>query len=397
MATRWLVLTGLVVARIAFAFQFQALAVVAPGFVDQFALDALAVGTLVGLYMIPGLFLAIPGGLLSQWVGERRFLIGCLALIAAGGTICGFADGYWSIWMGRLVSGVGAIGMNVVMAKIVIDWFQGREIATAMALFLTGYPAGIAIALVTLGTLATPGGWSQAFLITGLLGLAALIVFAASYRPAQAQAARPRGAPRPSAGEIGMVCLAGAIWALYNAAYIIIVSFVPLFLHSTGMAPAPAASVVGVGMWVAIIAGPLGGILSDRLRRPTALIVTCVLVWGLGFTLVVPWADSLPVLLALVALVSFIGNLAPGPIVALAGEVLRPQVRSTGMGIFYTLLYVGLGLGPVLAGYVSDTTGNPAAPVYLIAVLAVLTVLALGLFRSLQARGFPAVVRESAA
>jgi predicted MFS family arabinose efflux permease len=392
MATRWLVLAGLVLARIAFAFQFQALAVVAPGFVDQFSLDALAVGTLVGLYMIPGLFLAIPGGVLSQRVGERRFLIACLALIAAGGAICGLADGYWSIWAGRLISGIGAIGMNVVMAKIVIDWFQGDEIATAMALFLTGYPAGIAIALVTLGTLATPAGWSQAFLITGALGLAALIVFAASYQPAQGQAAGPSVTLRPSAGEIGMVCLAGAIWALYNAAYIIIVSFVPLFLHSTGMAPASAASVVGVGMWVAIIAGPLGGVLSDRLRRPTAFIVTCVLIWGFGFTLI-PWADSLPLLLTLVALVSFIGNLPPGPIVALAGEVLRPQARSTGMGIFYTLLYLGLGLGPILAGFVSDTSGNPAAPFYLIGVLAVLTVLALGLFRGLQARGFPAAVR----
>jgi MFS family permease len=395
MATRWLVLAGLVLARIAFAFQFQTLAVVAPGFVDQFSLGGLAVGTLVGLYMIPGLFLAIPGGMLSQWVGERRFLIGCLAFMAAGGVICGLAEGYWSLWSGRLVSGVGAIGMNVVMAKIVIDWFQGKEIATAMAIFLTGYPAGIAIALVALGTLATPAGWSHAFLTTGALAFAALIAFAVSYRPAKAQAAGPSIAVRPSAGEIGMVCLAGAIWALYNAAYIMIVSLVPLFLHSTGLAPARAASVVGIGMWVAIIAGPLGGVLSDRLRRPTALIVTCVLVWGLGFTLVIPWAHSGPLLTALVALVTFIGNLAAGPIVALAGEVLRPQVRSAGMGFFYTLLYMGLGLGPVLGGFVSDATGNPAAPVYLIAVLAVLTVLTLGLFRALQARGIPAVVAES--
>ena len=59
------------------------------------------------------------------------------------------------------------------------------------------------------------------------------------------------------------------------------------------------------------------------------------------------------------------------------------------MGIFYTVLYSGLGLGPVLAGFVSDVTGNPAAPVYLIAVLAVFTVLALALFRTLQARGSP--------
>ena len=111
----------------------------------------------------------------------------------------------------------------------------------------------------------------------------------------------------------------------------------------------------------------------------------------------IPLADSLPLLLALVAVVSFIGNLPPGPIVALAGEVLRPQARSTGMGIYYTFLYLGLAFGPVIAGVVSDTTGNPAAPVYLIAVLAVLTVLALGLFRFLQARGFPVAVCERAA
>ena len=64
------------------------------------------------------------------------------------------------------------------------------------------------------------------------------------------------------------------------------------------------------------------------------------------------------------------------------------------MGIFYTLLYVGLAAGPVLAGFVTDLIGGSAAPVYLIAVLAVATVLVIGLFRNLQARGVPAVLRR---
>jgi MFS family permease len=394
MATRWIVLAGLVVARVAFAYQFQSLAVVAPGFMGEFGLDALSVGTLVGLYMLPGLFLAIPGGVLSQWVGERRFLTGCLAAMVAGGLICGFASGYWSIFVGRLLSGLGAIGLNVVMAKIVIDWFQDKEIATAMALFLTGYPAGIGLALVTLGTLATTEGWSHAFLITGALGFVALIIFAATYRPAQDKTEISTPALKPSMGEVGMVCVAGAIWALYNAAYIIVVSFVPLFLHSAGMASATAASLVGIGLWVAIVAAPIGGVLADRSRKANLLIVAGVLIWGLGLTLVIPWADSPLLLLTLIIVTAFIGSLPPGAIVALASEVLRPQVRSAGMGIYYTWLYAGLALGPMLAGLVSDLTGDPAAPVYLIGVLALLTVLALGLFRALQARGFPAAARR---
>jgi MFS family permease len=394
MATRWFVLAGLIFARVAFAYQFQSLAVVAPGFMGEFGLDALSVGTLVGLYMFPGFFLAIPGGVLSQWVGERRFLAGCLAAMIAGGLICGFASGYWSLGVGRLLSGLGAIGLNVVMAKIVIDWFQDKEIATAMALFLAGYPAGIGLALVTLGTLATAEGWSHAFLITGALGFVALIVFVATYRPAQVKTEGSTPALKPSMGEVGMVCVAGAIWALYNAAYIIVVSFVPLFLHSAGMAPATAASVVGIALWVAIIAAPIGGVLADRSRKQNLLIVASVLIWGLGLTLVIPWADSPLLLLTLIIVTAFIGSLPPGAIVALASEVLRPQVRSAGMGVYYTWLYTGLALGPMLAGLVSDLTGDPAAPVYLIGVLALLTVFALGLFRALQARGFPAAARR---
>ena len=92
MVRRWIVLAGCILARVAFAYQFQSLAVVAPGFIGEFGLDALSVGTLVGLYMLPGFFLAIPGGMLSQWVGERRFLTGCLATMVAGALICGFAS-----------------------------------------------------------------------------------------------------------------------------------------------------------------------------------------------------------------------------------------------------------------------------------------------------------------
>jgi MFS family permease len=394
MATRWIVLAGCIFARVAFAYQFQSLAVVAPGFIGEFNLDALSVGTLVGLYMLPGFFLAIPGSMLSQWVGERRFLTGCLAAMVGGALICGFARGYWSICGGRLLSGLGAIGLNVVMAKIVIDWFQDKEIATAMALFLAGYPAGIGLALVTLGSLATPGGWPHAFLITGAVGFVALIVFAATYRPAQVKTVASTPALKLSMGEVGMVCAAGTIWALYNAAYIIVVSFVPLFLHTVGMASATAASLVGIGLWVAIVAAPIGGVLADRSRKPNLLIVAGVLIWGLGLMLVIPWADSPLLLLALIIVTAFIGNLPPGPIVVLADEVLRPQTRSAGMGIYYTWLYAGLALGPMLAGFVSDLTGDPAAPVYLIGVLALLTVLALGLFRALQARSFPAAARR---
>ncbi len=41
---------------------------------------------------------------------------------------------------------------------------------------------------------------------------------------------------------------------------------------------------------------------------------------------------------------------------------------------------------------VSDVAGDPAAPVYLISILALLRIVALGLFRALQTRGLPAAI-----
>jgi len=43
----------------------------------------------------------------------------------------------------------------------------------------------------------------------------------------------------------------------------------------------------------------------------------------------------------------------------------------------------------MIGGYVSDLVGDPVAPVYLIRTLALLTIVAFGLFRALQVRGLP--------
>jgi len=312
--------------------------------------------------------------------------------MAAGGSICGLSEHYWLLWIGRLISGIGAVGVNVVMTKIVVDWFAGKEIATAMAVFLVGYPIGIALALSTLGYFATSDGWPLAFFATAAFSFVALVVFVTTYRHSDMVGTTAERTTRLTIGEIAMVSLSGLIWALYNAAYIIIVSFVPIYLVSEGLSLGTAASLVGVGIWVTMASSPFGGILVDKYRRSSLVIIVSVLIWAFGILLVIPWSHSVPLLTGLLIVTAVIGNLAPGPIVALTSEVVRPQARGAAMGIFYTWLYGGIALGPVLGGYAIDITGSSAAAIYMIAVLGTLTVIALGLFRTLQAKGFPSVI-----
>jgi MFS family permease len=389
------VLVGLALARAAYTFQLQSMAVVAPGIAEDLGLNVASVGTLIGVMMLPGVFIAIPAGLLSQWIGERRFMVFCLSAMVVGGLVCGLGHSFGWLVAGRLIAGVGAIGISVIGNKIVADWFVGKEIATAMAINVAGFPAGIALALVTLGHLATPEAWPGAFFAAAGVSSVALAVFVLTYRSVEAAETGRVARTRLSLGEIGMVSLAGLIFALQNAMVIITVSFVPLFLISGGMPAATAASIVGIGLWVTILSVPIGGFIVDKVGNPNAVIVVGMLFGRLGTLLVIPFADSIPALLALMAILTFIGTLPSGPMLALSSEVLRPDTRAAGMGVSSTWVYVALSLGPITAGLVSDATGDPSAPIYLIGALAMLTVLALGLFRILQARGLPTVMSSN--
>lgn len=392
MPARWVVLSGLVLARAAYSFQLTSLAVVALGLAEDLALDAGALGTLIGIFMLPGLFIAIPGGLLSQWIGERRFMVACLTAMVIGGLVCGFAQEFAWLVAGRLISGVGAVGVSVIGSKIVADWFVGKEIATAVAFNIAGFPTGIALALVTLGQFATAEAWPTAFFAASGISLAALIVFIVTYRPNHLKGNGTAPAAKLSLGETGMVSLCSLIGALNNAMVITSVSFIPLFLISEGMAAGTAATVVGIGLWVTILSVPLGGVIVDRFGRPNVIIVVGMLIGRLGLLLVIPWAHSIPVLLVLMVVLTFVGTLPSGPIGALSTEVLRPETRAIGMGVSGTWVFGALALAPMMAGFVSDFAGNPAAPIYMIGALAILVVVALALFRALQARGFPAAI-----
>ena len=66
LSNRWFILVVLFVARFCLGYQFQSAGSVAPFLISEFALDYRQIGTLVGLFMLPGLVLAVPGGLLGK-------------------------------------------------------------------------------------------------------------------------------------------------------------------------------------------------------------------------------------------------------------------------------------------------------------------------------------------
>ena len=166
MSNRWGILGIIFLTRLSMGFQFQSIASVAPFLVDDFQVGYGQVGVLMGLYLLPGGVIALPGGMLGSRFGERRLVLIALTLMAAGGLILAGSDTFAVASAGRIVSGIGGVLMNVLLAKMVADWFQGKEIATAMGVMLTSWPIGMGLALASLGTVAAQHSWRGAVHLT---------------------------------------------------------------------------------------------------------------------------------------------------------------------------------------------------------------------------------------
>src|SRR5256885_5126449 len=180
MANRWVALAIVFVTRTSMGYQFQSVASVGPLLVPELGLTWAQLGSLIGLYMLPGAFLALPGGMLGQRLGERRTVVASLALMIVGGIITAAAHGYAAALAGRVLAGVGAVLMNVLLAKMVADWFVGGGRSTAMAIMLTSWPVGPGLAPAVIGGLATRTSWRTAILITAVvstLGLPPITFF----------------------------------------------------------------------------------------------------------------------------------------------------------------------------------------------------------------------------
>src|SRR5689334_15126302 len=182
--SRWVALAVIFITRTSMGLQFQSVGSVGPLLVGELGLSYAQLGTLVGLYLLPGVALALPGGLLGQRLGDRRALIVSLIIMVAGGALTAGSSSFAGIATGRLGSGGGGVLMNIVIIKITADWFAGRETATAMAVMLTAWPAGLALAAATLGGIASATSWRVALAVAAATPMLGLLLITLVYRDA---------------------------------------------------------------------------------------------------------------------------------------------------------------------------------------------------------------------
>jgi MFS family permease len=264
----------------------------------------------------------------------------------------------WSVQIaGRLVAGAGGVMLNVQMTKMVTDWFAGREIATAMAIFVNSWPAGVAISLLILPSIGTAWGVSGVYIAVAATIACGIVLLAASYEPPRDFVATTTARARLDRNTIIALIAAALIWGLYNVGFATIFSFGPSMLVEHGWPITTAGSTISIVLWLTVVSVASGGFLADRIGRPGLIIVAGCIVFA---TLMILLPRSGAVIAITIAL-GLVCGLPAGSIMSLPARVLQPATRAIGMGLFFTVYYAGMMLGPAIAGACAKWAGSAGA------------------------------------
>ena len=360
-------------------FQFQSLAVAGPVLILEAEIGYTALGTLIGAYLLPGAAIALAAGWFGTRFGDKRVVVAGMVLMVAGGIVVVASNDYKFILLGRLISGSGAVMLNVLGTKMVVDWFEGDRTTTAMGILISSWPLGIAMSLLILGPLLDIMGLLAALIVPVVMCSLALLLITLVYTVPDhlsqktAKSSETKITAKLSVIELRATILSGCVWCFYNVAFILPLSFGPDFLISEGVGIASAAAIVSLTSWLIIPALPFGAWFSEHIGRPIITIVGSFILIA-----IVIFAISLTShYVVLFALLGILFGPAGGLIMTLPAKVLRVENRAMGMGIFFTIYYIGMGVFPAVAGYVRDVSGDPASPLWLAGVMIMFAIIAL--------------------
>ena len=320
------------------------------------------------------IFYTFAGIPIARWadVGVRKNIVALALVIWSVMTMfTSTAKGFGTLLIARVGVGIGEAGCSPPIHSLISDMYPEEERATALSTYALGIPIGAAIGTLLGGWIGEYFGWRMAFMVVGLPGIiVAIVVFFTVREP-------PRGHSEPDHVQVkkDLVPLADTLrflWSLRAFRHLSFAGalhafvgygvglFIPAFfmrVHGFGLAETSTYLFL-IGL-TGIIGTYLGGYLGDRMGKKDKRWYMGIP--GIATIISVPFAvlfyttgdPMLAIVLAIPG--AILGPMYLGPTFAMTQTLVPPAMRSTASAILlFVLNLIGLGLGPVFAGFLSD-------------------------------------------
>ncbi|MEU4548328.1 MFS transporter [Nonomuraea dietziae] len=377
---------NLVLATIAFAVTFWAWNLIGPlsGTYNRLlGLSPTQTSMLVAIPVLVGSLGRIPVGVLADKLGGRLMFAAICFITIVPVLFVGWSDSYGALLFWGFVLGVGgtsfAVGIPFVNA-----WYEPARRGFATGVFGAGMGGTALSAFLTPRLVESMGRAQTHVLMAALLALMGVVVLAAGRNaPAWSPSKEPAIPRMRDAMKIRATWQCAFLYAVAFGGFVAFSTYLPTLLQNVYAFAQTEAGLRTAGFSVAaVVARPLGGILSDRVGPVRVLLLSFA---GTALTAVVlafkPPVE-IPAGISFVAVAFFLG-LGTGGVFALVAKLVEPSRVGTVTGLVGAAGGLGGYFPPLVMGAVYTATGAYTIGYLLLALTALAALLyTLKAFRS---------------
>ena len=322
--------------------------------------NAALVGLAMGIYGLTQALLQVPLGMASDRIGRKPVIIGGLALFAIGSAVAAWAPSLTWLVIGRALQGGGAI--SAAVTALLADLTRDSVRTKSMALVGISIALMFALSLVAAPVLVQHIGLSGLFLLTAALALTGMAVVAWVVPPEPAlPTVTGRGSLREVLRDAELLRVDLGVFVLH-AVQIAMWMAVPALLVQAGLDTQHHWYVYLPAVLGSLLV--IGGVLFRLERRghfravylgSIALIVLVQLGFLVSLQASAPSIGLVAVLLTLY-FVGFNTQEASQP--SLASRLAAPHQRGAALGVYNTLMSLGIFTGGSVGGLVVQHWGG---------------------------------------
>lgn len=361
----WLILAVSMAAATVSTFFVNAVAFLIPALHTELGLTLAQTGVLAAMPTVGMMLTLVAWGVVIDRVGERKVLVAGLGLTALAGGLASTAASIPAVGVFLLLGGMAAASTNSATGRVVVGYFPARQRGLAMGIRQTAQPVGVALAAMTLPTLAQTDSPTHALWLPAALNLvAALACLTLIVDP-----------PRPSraaASDAGLLAnpyrSSSHLWRIHAVSILLVVpqftvwTFALVWLMAErGWTATSAGLIIVLAQVLGAVGRMAAGWWSDRIgsrMRPIRGIAfaAAAVMAGLALT---DWLDS-PASVALLVIASVITVADNGLAFTAVAEISGSYWSGRALGAQNTGQFLAASIVPPVFGAMIGVVGYPA-------------------------------------
>ncbi len=321
-----------------------------PLYADHLGASRATVGLLFSTFTITAALLSIPAGVLADRFGKRNLVVFSVLAFGASQVLAGTTNSVAVLFLTQLIGGLGGGAAQTAILAALADAVPAHRLGRSMGWLTlamqTGFLAGPAAAGILLHWLTL----QQDILVTTAPAVVALVLAigwvssTGAARGARIDVAGPLLMLSRRPGFYGVLIslfAATVLWGTYQA-------YIPLFgIRGLGLTGTAVGYLLAIQAVVNGATRVPAGRLLDRIGRPEGIVAVSIVGFGAGL-LVLPHLHGFlfPAIL-LVATIPLVAT-AFVAIGILFVHMAPVASRGAAMGVYSTILFLGLGAGPAI-------------------------------------------------